>query len=177
MEFLYILYFTIPALIVGLLAYFMLTAFFKNEERKRNLEIRLKNEELFTPLRLQAYERMSLFLERISPPNLLPRVSQPGISAKDFKQMLIAEINNEYQHNLSQQIYVSHQVWVLIRAVKEQVINMINVCNTRMHDDAKAIDLSKAIFAVMIEQDENPVQKALDFLSKEVHIIFASNEK
>ncbi|MDZ4759165.1 MAG: hypothetical protein SGJ10_13645 [Bacteroidota bacterium] len=176
MEFIYILYFTIPSLIVGLLAYLMLTAYFNNEEKKRNMQLRLKNEELFTPLRLQAYERMSLFLERISPPNLLPRVSQPGISAKDFKQLLIAEINHEYQHNLSQQIYVSHQVWVLIRAVKEQVVNMVNVCYTRMPEEAKAIDLSKAIFAVMIEQDENPVQKALDFLNKEVHIIFAGNE-
>lgn len=172
MDFLSILYFTIPALVVGIISWFFLDRAYKNEENRRNLELRLKNQALFTPLRLQAYERLALLLERMSPPNLMQRTSQPGISSKDFKQILINEINNEFNHNLSQQIYVSHQVWVLIRAVKEQVVNLINICHAKLPEDARGIDLSKAIFAVMIEQDENPVQKALDFLNKEVHLIF-----
>jgi hypothetical protein len=170
--FLEILKFTIPSLVVGFLVWLVIDRFVRSEESRRNLELRLKNQALFTPLRLQAYERLTLFLERITPANLIQRVSRPGLSASELQQLLVHEINAEFSHNMSQQIYVSHQVWTLTRAVKEQVVNMINIAYTRMPPTAKGIDLSKAIFAMLIEREENPTQKALDFLNKEVHLIF-----
>ncbi|MSQ78120.1 MAG: hypothetical protein EXR21_00405 [Flavobacteriaceae bacterium] len=173
--FLEILKFTIPSAVLGLIVWLILDRFMQAEESRRNLELRIKNQGLLTPLRLQAYERLTLFLERISPQNILPRISKPGMSAAELQHQVIAEINAEYSHNLSQQIYVSHQVWMLTRAVKEQVVNLVNISYTRLPENARSIDLSKMIFAFLIEQNENPTQKALDFLCKEVHLIF-SNE-
>ncbi len=169
-----ILKYTIPSLIVGLISWLLFDRMMKNEEEKRLLELRLKNQNLFTPLRLQAYERMALLLERITPINVIQRVSKPGMSASELKHNLIVDIQAEFNHNLSQQIYVSHHVWSLSRAVKEQIIQMINVAFMSLPDDAKGIDLSKAIFSILIERDENPTQKALDFLNKEVHLIFTN---
>lgn len=170
--FLEILKFTIPALVVGAIAWILIDRMLQNEEQRRMLQIRLKNTDLFTPLRLQAYERLTLLVERMTPANLIQRVSQPGMKAKDLKVMLIQEINAEFNHNLSQQIYVSHQVWSVIRAVKEQIVNMVNIAYTRLPEDASAIDLTKSIFAIQLEMNEIPTQKALDFLNKEVHLIF-----
>lgn len=170
--FLEILKFTIPALIVGGMSWLLIDRMLANEEQRRMLQIKLKNQDLFTPLRLQAYERLTLFMERITPSQLIQRLNQPGMNAKEFKVLLISEINAEFNHNLSQQIYVSHQVWSVIRAVKEQVVNLVNIAYTKLPPEATAIELSKAIFAIQLEMNEIPNQKALDFLNKEVHLIF-----
>ncbi|MBI3232919.1 MAG: hypothetical protein HYZ42_02570 [Bacteroidetes bacterium] len=144
----------------------------QNEDNKRMLDLRIKNQQLFTPLRLQAYERMALLLERITPVNIIQRVSRPGQSALELKQLIINDIQAEFNHNLSQQIYVSHHVWSLTKSVKEQIVQLVNVAYMSLPEDAKGIDLSKTIFSILIERDENPTQKVLDFLNKEVHLIF-----
>ena len=139
----------------------------KDEIRER---LGINNETL--KLRLQAYERVALLLERITPVNIIQRVSRPGLTAEELKHLLVNDIQSEFNHNLSQQIYVSHQVWSLTRAVKEQIIQLINIAYMKMPENAKGLDLSKAIFTILIEREENPTQKALDFLNKEVHLIF-----
>lgn len=170
--FLEILKFTIPSFIVGAIAWILIDRMLKSEESKRQLDLRIKNQALFTPLRLQAYERVALLLERITPVNIIQRVSRPGLTAEELKHLLVNDIQSEFNHNLSQQIYVSHQVWSLARAVKEQIIQLINIAYMSLPENARGLDLSKAIFAILIERDENPTQKALDFLNKEVHLIF-----
>ena len=167
-----ILKFTIPAFIVGGITWLLVDRMMKNEQAKRMLDLRIKNQALFTPLRLQAYERVALLLERITPVNIIQRVSRPGLTAEELKHLLVNDIQSEFNHNLSQQIYVSHQVWSLTRAVKEQIIQLINIAYMKMPENAKGLDLSKAIFTILIEREENPTQKALDFLNKEVHLIF-----
>lgn len=168
----YFICFLVPALIVTVITWMLLNRFFTNEENRRNLEIRLKNQAVLTPIRLQAYERLALYLERITPNNLVSRVSEPGMSASDLKTRLINDINAEFNHNLSQQIYVSHQVWSIIKVVKEQVINLINLAYTKLPSDARGIDLVKGMFAILVEQDDVPTQKALDFLNREVKLVF-----
>lgn len=170
--FLDLLKFTIPALTSGLILWLIVKRFLDAELAKHRTELQLKNQQIFIPARLQAYERIALLLERVTPVNLVQRVSRPGISAAELKHLLVTDINAEFNHNLSQQIYVSHQLWSLTRVVKEQTIQLINVAYMNLPADAKGLDLTKAIFNILVEQSENPAQKALDFLNKEVHLIF-----
>ena len=108
----------------------------------------------------------------MTPNNLIFRISKPGISASQLKIDLIQDINNEYNHNVSQQIYVSHQAWQIVRIVKEEMINIINTAYSGLGPNAVGIDLSRAIFETLIKMETVPTNKALDFLRKEFQLIF-----
>jgi hypothetical protein len=162
----------LPAFIVFLVVYYLMKGFFDNEYRKRSLEIRIENNKLITPIKLQAYERLVILMERITPTNLIFRVSRPGISASQLKIDLINDINTEFNHNVSQQVYVSPQTWQMVRVAKEEMINIINSAYSGLGPNAVGLDLSKAIFEMMIQMEVVPTQKGLDFLRKEFHLIF-----
>ena len=74
------------------------------------------------PLRLQAYERMALFLERIEPNQLVLRIHNPGLSVPEEQNLLLTAIRSEFEHNLSQQIYISNEVWNQIYLAKEDTV-------------------------------------------------------
>src|SRR5687767_3540051 len=95
--------FTIPAALVVAAIYVLLKRFFENEERKRYYELRNNTQKTVLPIRLQAYERLALLLERLSVNNLILRVKKPGMSAADLMGALLQEIRAEFDHNLSQQ--------------------------------------------------------------------------
>src|SRR5882762_3337387 len=101
----------IPASVVLYAVYLMVRVFITREIELKKLEVRSRSIETILPARLQAYERITLLLERISPQNLLIRLNNPAYSARDFQKILLDEIRNEYNHNASQQIYMSEEVW------------------------------------------------------------------
>jgi hypothetical protein len=136
----------IPAALVVYAAYLLVRTFVMRELEIKRLEIRNKSIETVLPLRLQAYERMTLFLERIHPQNLLIRVNPGNIPARDFQHMLLAEIRNEYNHNVSQQVFMSAQVWTLIRNAKEDLVVTINEAAAELNGEATSLDLSRKIF-------------------------------
>lgn len=170
--FLEIVKYIIPALITFLVCYTMLKQFFDNEQQKRLVEMKATNSRTMEPLRLQAYERLILLMERLSPENLVLRVHKPGISATQLKVDLINEINTEFNHNISQQLFVSVQCWQVIRTVKEEMVNIINTAYADLGNNAVGLDLSKTIFETIIKMEEVPTHKALIFLKKEFDIMF-----
>jgi len=146
----------IPAIIVFMVVYFLMKNFFDAESQKRQLEIRIEQNKVITPLKLQAYERLVILMERMTPNNLVFRVNKPGISASQLKLDLIEEIQNEFNHNVSQQIYVSPQAWQIVRIAKEEMVNIINTSFTHLGPNAVGLDLSKAIFETMIQMENIP---------------------
>lgn len=170
--FLEFLKYLIPAMIVFGIVYFLLKSFFDDEYMRRQTQLRLDQNKLVTPLKLQAYERLVILMERMTPNSLIFRVSKPGISASQLKQELITDISNEFNHNVSQQIYVSPQAWQIVRIAKEEMVNIINTAYAGLGPNAVGIDLSKAIFEMMIQMEHIPTQKALEFLRKEFHLVF-----
>lgn len=162
----------IPSLIVLGVVHFLLKNFFDNEFLRRKMELKLENSKLITPLKLQAYERIVILMERMSPNNLIFRVSSPGISATQLKILLIEDINNEFNHNVSQQVYISPQAWQMVRIAKEEMINIVNTAYSSLGPNAVGLDLSKAIFEVMMKMDNIPTNKSLEFLRKEFHLLF-----
>ncbi len=170
--FLEITKYLIPALIVFVITYYQFKIFFDTEYQKRSLDLKQEQQRTMQPLKLQAYERMVLLMERMSPESLVLRVHRAGISATQMKSDLINDINNEFSHNLSQQLYVSHQAWQVIRVVKEEMVNLINTAYSELGPNAVGIDLSKAIFNKAVEMEMLPTQKALNFLKREFDLVF-----
>jgi hypothetical protein len=168
-----ILKYTIPALITFFTAYVILKLFIEGERKQKELEVRAAHYKDSLPLRLQAYERLTLFLERITPTNLISRVNKPGMNSRDLQLSLISNIRMEFEHNLAQQIYISASSWMMIVQVKEEIVSIVNRVSSELPEAASGKDLSRAIIEYFINNEQvMPTQKALDTLKTEVKKIF-----
>jgi hypothetical protein len=162
----------VPASVVLYAVYLIVRTQVQKEVNLKTLEVRGKSIENVLPIRLQAYERMALFLERISPENLLVRLTAAGLPAREFHQLLLQEIRNEFNHNVSQQVYMSQEVWDLIRNAKEDLIVNINDAAGEVSPDSTSIDLSKKIFEKALGKSVDPIAHALVELKKEIQRSF-----
>lgn len=168
-----ILKYTIPAFIVFLSVFFVMKKFMDNEYRKLLFELKRSNQKMTTPIRLQAYERAILFLERIGMDTLVRRVMKPNMSAKQLELELIRAIRSEYEHNLSQQLYISNDGWDGVKVATEEVIKIVHVAATHLKkEQTSAIDLSKVIFAIWGQVEKSPVRIAIDNLKKEIKQLY-----
>src|SRR5450432_3509387 len=131
-----ILKYVLPSVIVLLASFFTLRSFLDSEYKRRELEFRVQHYKDSLPIRLQAYERLTLFLERISPSNIISRTNKPDMNARDLQIALIQTVRSEYEHNLSQQIYVSSEVWNLIVDTKEEIVGIINSASVGLPETA-----------------------------------------
>lgn len=163
-----ILMITIPALIVFLTAWVLLKNLLKNDQDKRRQEIILQNSRTVTPIKLQAYERIILFLERISLESLIVRVSNPDMTASQLHSALLNSIRNEFEHNLSQQVYMSIQAWEVVRNARSGIIKIINSEAEKTKADAPGLDLSKRLLQALVELEKEPTRVAIDFLKAEL---------
>jgi hypothetical protein len=115
---------------------------------------------------------MTLFLERISPQNLLVRLNTAGMPAREFHQLLLQEIRNEFNHNVTQQVYLSPEVWELIKNAKEDLILAINESAAEVEVDAPSIELSKKIFEKFLNKQVDVIGHSLNELKKEIQRTF-----
>lgn len=118
--------------------------------------------------KIQAYERLALFLERLNPTAMIPTLRSAGMTSADLHQAIMYQIKAEYEHNVSQQIYVSEACWKLIKTTKEHIVTLVNKSMQQLHPGASAIDLNKKIYELMQQLEiENPAEPALLFLRAE----------
>ena len=167
-----ILKYTLPSLIVFLAVFFVLKKFLDNEYRKQLFEMKKGNLKTITPIRLQAYERAALFLERINVENLIKRVTQANMKADQLQMALITSIRSEYEHNLSQQIYMSDDAWTALKTAKEETVKIIHMSMASIGGRGSAMDLTTAIFKQMEEYGTPPYHKGISSLKKEVRMLF-----
>ncbi len=171
-EILEILKYVIPSFIVFLTSYFILRAFVKKEVQKDKFKISQENYKLITPMRLQAYERFTLFLERISPESLVLRLQENGMNVQDLQTEILINIRKEFEHNIVQQIYVSAKTWLVIKRAKEQIIELVNMSASELNANANAFELSKKILNKVLIMKEIPTNMAINFIKKEMDDIF-----
>jgi len=162
----------VPAAAVMYAMYLVIKSFLNKEFERRLVEFKLKSSETITPVRLQAYERMALFLERISPANLLVRLNQPQATVAQFQHLLISSIREEMNHNFSQQVYMSDQTWQLIKIAMDDVINVINAASQELQPDAKGVELGKKVFEIIMKREADPAKQALVYLKSEIQRLF-----
>lgn len=166
------LYFTIPAVIVLLATSSLTYFFFRNDQKKREHELKITSHKQTTPLRLQAYERLTLFLERISPENMLVRVKQARQTNEELQYELLRTIRMEFEHNFSQQIYVSAKAWKRVCDSKEFVVKTINTCAIECNPKGNGMELSKMILENIQDDQVHSPHATLLFLKKEVQALF-----
>ena len=156
----------LPAIITGGIAYYFFNAHFKNENNRRKFNLLQENRKATLPVRLQAYERITLFLERINPSQLLLRVKPLGDNKEAYSSLLLSTIEQEYEHNISQQIYISEECWNVIISSKNAMAHII----TEVTNDAtikNSQELREAILKKMLNTTP-PSAIALSFVKTEV---------
>jgi len=163
-----ILKITIPGLLVMLTAWLILRNMIKNDQNRRRQELLLQSNKTLTPIKLQAYERIVLFLERISLESLIVRVSTPDMSASQLHAALLNTIRSEFEHNLSQQIYMSPQAWEVVKSAKSNMIKTINNEAEKMPVKATGMDLTKHLFERIMKIDKEPTRVAINYIKGEI---------
>ncbi len=161
-----------PSLLVFFTAWFLVKRFLQRESALKMLELNASRQKEMMPLRLQAYERLTLYLERISPNMILISQYEHGLTVEQFQIRLIEMIRSEFEHNLVQQIYISVPLWTIIRNSKEELIRQINVAAADIPPNAPAHELSKRLFDNLLKLEDFPTQKALAILKNEVAQLF-----
>lgn len=167
-----ILKYTVPALIVFLTVVVMLRTWSRNEDKRRKSEFNMHISDDILPVRLQAYERSILLLERISPDSMIMRVSRNDYTASQLLKELLTNITSEFDHNIAQQTYLSTEAWEKMKSAKNQVINLINDTAKEVKPDAPGPTLGKLILERLTELKNPPSQVAIDFLKQEVKTLF-----
>jgi len=163
----------LPAAAVFLAAFFLVQRFLKNDQSRRDHELKKASLSLTTPQKIQAYERIVIYLERINPNNLVVRVNKHGMNSRQLHQELVSTIKAEYEHNISQQIFVSHNTWELVKTSKEEIIKLINISATKVPHDAASNELAMMILNIVANIDKKmPNEIALEYAKKEIAKIF-----
>jgi len=160
--------YVVPSLVVMATAYLVMKAFMDRELSKSKMELKVNNSKIVTPIRLQAYERLVLFLERISPEILFVRIYKPGMTSEQLHKFLLQSIRNEYEHNLSQQVYVSDDVWEAVKSAKESVLRLINTAASSSRGKSNAQEFSKLVIEAYNAVENNPTENAVELLKAEI---------
>lgn len=170
--FLDIVKYSLSGLCVFFIAYLVIRPYLDQQLKLRLLDLRKDSQGTLLPLRLQAYERLILLVERINPVNLLLRISASGLSVAEYQQVLKSEIREEFQHNATQQLYVSSQAWSTVAKIKEDTLALINNAAQSLPADASPIELSKLILHHLSSLEDNPYESAAQIIKGDVQQMF-----
>jgi len=160
----------LPAIVVGIVAYYFFKGHTANEEGRRRYLVHKEAQKELLPLRLQAYERLTLFLERIDPLKLLVRVKPFSDSKDEYETLLVQNIEQEFEHNLTQQIYVSPECWNLVHAAKNATIHVIRQASMQQEDGN--VDKMRETIIQNFMDKVSPSQKGLTYIKSEVAEMF-----
>ncbi|UFH45850.1 hypothetical protein LNP27_12050 [Flavobacterium galactosidilyticum] len=161
-----IIAYTLPSLITGGVAYFLFDSYFKDQQNTRRWLLQKENKPAILPLRLQAYERLTLLMERINPSQMMVRISPLSNDKTDYQNLVIAQIDQEFEHNLSQQIYVSEECWSVILTAKNATIQMIRLAT--QNEKVTDADSLRAFIVSDFLEKPTPSSAALSFIKNEV---------
>jgi len=156
----------LPAIVVALLAYYFFNQFTKEQEGRRRFLLHKDNQANALPQRLQAYERLTLFLERISPGKLVTRVKPYNEDPNDYEALLLRTIEEEFDHNLAQQIYVTQECWNVIRTSKSTTAAIIR--KTNMSAKITTSDQLQETLLRDLMDNPAPSEIGLEYIKKEV---------
>ncbi|HEX4888501.1 MAG TPA: hypothetical protein VFV37_10690 [Luteibaculaceae bacterium] len=162
----------IPAGIVTVVCLNIIRGFLDDSVKKEAIEIKKEASRTTLPLRIQAYERLVIFLERIRINSLVMRVHRSGMDAEFFQAELLKTIRSEFEHNVSQQLYVSDSAWQLVVFAKEETIQILNIASRTATEGTGATDFSRILFDINSKLEHQPVDEAIKFIRKEMRKFF-----
>ncbi len=166
-----ILKYTLPSVILFLTIYFVLKSYLRGQATEKVMELQANQKKEILPLRIQAYERLMMFVERINIDQLVYRIREPKMKVKELQGALIVAVQQELEHNLSQQIYISGNLWKIIELAKNEVLNHIISISERFSPEDNSGDYAGALVS-----ERNAVagiiEKAKDALRSEAKLLF-----
>lgn len=157
----------IPSVAVVVVVQVMLKNHFDDQKRRDELMVSKANKQDMRPLQMQAYERLILFLERLQPDNLMMRVQKPGMTSRTLHTLMLKNIRQEYEHNMTQQLYVSLSAWKLVLMAKDEVTKLINLSASRLPENATSVDLGKEMMNIISQLEKIPTDVAIKGLKLE----------
>lgn len=167
-SFLEILKLILPAALVLYGMYLAIKVMVSKTLLSKELDLKQKSLEITLPARMQAFERMALFLERISTDNLLVRLNQQGMTATILHYAILEEVRNEFNHNVAQQVYLSHEIWSMVVTAKEDLITKVNATYQGIDPEASSVEYAKKLLEQTLENDIDSIELALSSLKDEL---------
>jgi len=164
--------YTVSGLGVVWIAFYLIKPYLDKSERIQLLEFKKSVANHTLPLRLQAYERIVLFMERINPQNMLVRLNAASHSAAELHSIIIAEVRSEYQHNITQQIYVTSRAWGVTKRVKDDTLNIVTNALKSLPENATGLDLGKVILVQLSQMENDPYELGAELLRKDLEQLF-----
>jgi hypothetical protein len=168
-----ILRITLPALLVMITAWLVIRHMLRDYQDGRRQDLLLQTVKTITPVKLQAYERIILLLERISPESLIMRTARPEMTAQQLHAELISNVRAEYEHNLSQQIYMSNDAWEMVKNARGTVVKLINNVASQLPKTASGEELSRLLLEEVMDMDTEPCRTAINFIKAEIARLMA----
>ena len=162
----------LPSIVMLIALLYIIGGYFRDNEKRRKQKIALGNQNIITPLRLQAYERLILLLERISPEALVMRANYPAKTCEMLHKELLHTIRAEFEHNLSQQLYVSDEAWNTVKNAKNYTVTLINNAFKGLDGKKPAIELSRRLLDMNMELEQPITEKAAGELKREIQQLF-----
>jgi hypothetical protein len=166
-----ILKYTIPALVVFLTAYFLLKMHLDDKNQGYFMVLKTEQSRITLPVRMQAYERIAIFIDRIGIPSLIARIRTPEMSVGELQLTLMMAIQQEFDHNVSQQIYVSDTIWKITQLARDGSMNLIDQAGNSLTAGESGEKLVQVLFA-NLETQNNLLMKALNALRTEAGASF-----
>ena len=159
----------IPTVAVVVVVQIMLKNHFDDQKRRDELIVAKSHRQDLRPLQMQAYERLILFLERLQPDNLMMRIQRPGMTSRALHTSMLKAIRQEYEHNMTQQLYVSVSAWKLVIMAKDEVTKLVNLSAVQLPEEASAIDLASSMMNIIGKLEKIPTDVAINGLKLEFH--------
>ncbi|WP_282037278.1 hypothetical protein [Saccharicrinis aurantiacus] len=171
--FLDIINWLLPSLIVLFVTLVLVRWFLKAETQRRKQEFLLMRNKDLLPIKMSAYERVTLFLERISAESIVMREQPKAVTSKDFQSVLLSSIRTEYEHNMAMQVHISPDTWHLVKNAKEEMIRTINISATMVEPEHSSMGLAKTILEQFPNATSYHFKKALDGLKADVQTFYS----
>ena len=162
---------TVPALVVFATAYYLVKKHLDTSVRLRQMELKQSATQTTVPMKMQAYERLAVFCEQSDITSLLGRFFDADMKCKELLFMMVGAVKQEYEHNVSQQVYVSDNLWKIIKLARNQNIAILESIGTSVGLDASASDLHDAIRKHLQEHPENPLATAQSAIRQEASLL------
>ncbi len=162
---------TVPALIVFFTVYTLLKQYLENQYKQKMLDFKQNQQKSTIPLRLQAYERLSLFCERISIPALMLRLRGENMNSTELRFAMMVAIQKEFEHNITQQVYVSDQLWQIVKIARDDAVNIINLVYNSVDPKSDSMIYGKALLEYLEGREYVSSDKALVAIKKEAGLL------
>jgi len=171
-DFIEILKYSAPLIIILIVVFVILRNFSEREKTRLRYEVIRGNNKLLTPVRLQSYERIILLLERIKPESVALRLQNPNMTYKQLQLLILETVRKEFNHNLSQQVYISEETWSAVVNAKEQVIRLINLTGTKMGPESSSNDFIMNLIESYNDLEIRPIENTIRLVKIEAEKFF-----